>query len=97
LDISRPSLQKVYTLEYRSYWIDIHVNKTDPTTLIFQYIINYKWYIKICKIVDKTIVIGDGVEIGFHLGCFYGKCVYGLNRRYENEEKRLVGEIYMSN
>lgn len=33
---------------------------------------------RICKIADKTIIIGEMVEIGFYAKCFYDKYVYDL-------------------
>jgi hypothetical protein len=85
LDLCERSLQKLYTVEYSSSDIDLLVNKADSTTFILDDPNNQEES-KICKIVDKTIIIGDVVEIDFYPDCFYDKSVYFLNWKDENEE-----------
>jgi hypothetical protein len=72
LDIRERSLQKLHTVEYHTK--TIFVNKADLTT----FILKNNESIRICKVVEKTIIVGDVVEINFDPKCFYDKCVYGL-------------------
>jgi hypothetical protein len=74
LDLSRRSLQKLHTFEYPSRQIDIYVNKADPTT----FLLNEGEFIRIFKVFDNTIIIGERIEIDFYPACFYDKCVYTL-------------------
>jgi hypothetical protein len=75
LDIFRSSLQKLHTVEYPSYQIDIYVDKANPT----MFILNDEESMRICKIVGKTIIIGDEVDIDFIPDCFYNKRVFYVN------------------
>jgi hypothetical protein len=78
LDLYQRILKKLHTIEYSSYYINILINKTDPNTFILDDRAVRGRSTRICKIVDKTIVIGDVVDIGFHPDWFYDKCVYSL-------------------
>jgi hypothetical protein len=93
LDLCRGNLQKLHTVEYSSPYINIFVNKADPTT----FILNEGEFMQICEIVDKTIIIGEGVEITFMPSCFYDKGVYYLDWYDEDYEELDVRILYMSN
>jgi hypothetical protein len=79
LDLSRRSLQKLHTIEYPFWYNVIRVNKADLNT----FILTNGEFIRICKIVDKTIIIGDVIDIGRYPTCFYDKCVYGLGLNFK--------------
>jgi hypothetical protein len=85
LDIYRHTLRKLHTVEYPNIIIDIVVNEADPITFILNSRIIDECSTRICKIVDKTIIIGERIQIGFHPKCFYGKFVYALNWPNEDE------------
>jgi hypothetical protein len=93
-NLCRGSLQKLQTVKYPSDWIKIIVNKADPTTFILNDLNNDEQSTRICKIVDKTIIIGDVVEIGFYPYCFYNKFVYGLNWYERDEDSVEVGFLF---
>jgi hypothetical protein len=83
LDRCRGSLQKIQTIEYPIGSIKIVINKADPTT----FILSNREFSQICKIVDKTIVIGEMFELSFNPNCFYGKCLYRLEWNYNNQTR----------
>jgi hypothetical protein len=85
MDFSRNSLQYLYTVKYDSDFIEIFVNKADTSTFILQ----NEESTRICKIVDKTIVIKNAIEIDFIPEYFYNKCVYGLNWSYDKEKDSM--------
>jgi hypothetical protein len=74
LNLHEPSLQKLCRIEYRFNDVNIVVDKIDPTIFLFK----NEQYKRICKIVTKTIIIGDVIGIGFYLDYFYDKCVYSI-------------------
>lgn len=76
MDLNQHTLEKLYTERYPSGYIRIDLNKTDPTTFIL--IDFFENASKICKIVDKTIIIGEIIDILTFREGFYGKYVYSL-------------------
>jgi hypothetical protein len=94
LDLCRCSLKKLDTAES-----DIHsnviVNKADPTTFLLNDLNNEEQSLRMCKIVEKKIVIGDITEIDFYPGCFYDRCVYGLKGGNENRRFLDVRILYI--
>jgi hypothetical protein len=95
MDIYRNILQKLCTVGDPNDDSCILVDKTDSTTFILSdFNIANGWVIRICKIVNKKIIIGDLVLISVNPKCFYDRCVYALDWRYENEEQRRVKVIY---
>jgi hypothetical protein len=95
LDLSRCSLQKLHTVEYQSDNIEIVVNKADPTTFLLNDLNNEEQSLRMCKIVEKKIVIENVIKINFLLDCFYDRCVYGLKRRNEDRRFLDVRILYM--
>jgi hypothetical protein len=90
LDLHHQTLKKLHTVEYLSYYMNIFVNKADSTT----FILNDELPTQICKIIDKTIVIGDLIEIDFYPQAFYGGNIYSL-KLYDRDGRRLDVRIYM--
>jgi hypothetical protein len=91
LDLHQLTLKKLHTVDYSIGNTCIFVNKVNPTTFIF----NDGESTRICKIVDKTIIIENVIEITFNPDCFYDKFVYALNRSDENNQERAVRILYM--
>jgi hypothetical protein len=77
LDLSRDSFRKLHTIEYPYDRIEIFPNKSDPTTFILRDLNSH--VSQIYKIVDKTIIIGDAIDISLFPNYFYGKCLYTLD------------------
>jgi hypothetical protein len=90
LDLSRRSLQKLHTIEYNTDDIEIVVNKADPTAFILNHYINDERFSQNCNVVEKTIIIGDLIEIEFYPECFCDKFVYGLNCYKSDEDSKRV-------
>lgn len=63
---------------------------------IFNYRINDEWSSRICEIVDKTIIIGDVIDISFIPDFFYDKCVYSLDWYNEVNRYLEVRILYLS-
>jgi hypothetical protein len=84
-------LQKLHTVKYSTDDIQIIVDKANPTT----FLLNNEESKRICKTVDKKIIIGEIVEIDFHPACFYDKCVYFLKRENEEGENLDVRMLYL--
>jgi hypothetical protein len=87
LDIHQHILKKFHTIGYPIRNTKIVVNKTDPTT----FILDSEESTRICKIVDKTIIIDERVDIGFHPRLFYGNFVYALKLLDEYFRRLEVG------
>jgi hypothetical protein len=87
LDLSRGSLEKLYTIEYPTTNVKIIVNKANPTTFLLTRNIDNERVSRICKIAENTIINGDIVEITFTPNCFYGKCLYRLQWNNNNERQ----------
>jgi hypothetical protein len=83
LDIPRRSFQKLHTVEKPFNYFEIVVNKADPTTFLLNHDIRNRWSSRICKIVEKRIIIGEVVDFKFYSDYFYDKIVYFLKRRDE--------------
>jgi hypothetical protein len=94
LDFYEHTFQILHTVTYSSNYINIFVNKADPATFILRYPVDNDSSTRICKIVEKKIIIGDVIEIDFSLNCFYGKYIYGLKWRYEDGKAMPVKLIY---
>jgi hypothetical protein len=90
LDLYQHTLKKLHTVEYLSRNIDVIVNKADP--IIF--LLNDGYFTRICKIVEKTIIIGDRIESNFIPKCFYDKCVYRLRCYERDEDQRRVSLLF---
>jgi hypothetical protein len=89
LDFCERNLQKLHTVECPMDYIYIMINKADPTTfLLYDYIASHQTTL-ICKIVDKTIIIGDILDIDFYPHCFYGKYIYLLGWNDEDQASLL--------
>jgi hypothetical protein len=90
LNLPQRSLQKLQTIEYPCNSIRIVVDKADPTAFLLKYHTRDQWSLKICKIVDNTIIIGDVFQVGLYLDYFYDKCVYSLKDYDENGQSLKV-------
>lgn len=95
LDLSRHTLKQLHTLEYPISNIQIFVNRADTTTFLLKGVNNREFSMRICKTVDKTIIIGEMVDIGFRPKCFYDKSVYGLEWYQYREEDSLVSLFFI--
>jgi hypothetical protein len=95
VDFHHFTLKKFHTIEYPSVVREVFVDKADLTVLILEDHNNNARSMRICKIVDKTIVIGDLVEIDFYPQAFYGGNIYGL-KWCDRDGRRLDVRIYMS-
>jgi hypothetical protein len=62
------------------------VNKTDPTTFVFRHEINNELTVQICKIAEKTIIIGDVINIDFFPNCYCGRNIYSLEWVQRDEQ-----------
>jgi hypothetical protein len=86
LDLDRHSLKKLQTIIYLGD-INIVVNEADPTTFILEYFIDVEEMAsQVCKIAEKTIIVGDSVDIEFSPQAFYDKWIYGADWTNENHD-----------
>jgi hypothetical protein len=90
LDLSRCSVQKLHTVEYPTIDIEILVNNADPTTFLLTHYINNERFSRMCKIVEKKIVISDITEVKFYPDCFYDKYAYGLDWYRDEEDGEYI-------
>jgi hypothetical protein len=90
LDLSLGSLHKFHTVEYNANNIRILVNNADPTTFLLTHYINNERFSRMCKIVEKKIVISDITEIDFSPDCFYDKYAYGLDWYRDEEDGEYI-------
>jgi hypothetical protein len=82
LDFSQRNVQKLHTVEHNGRDIQIVLNKADLTTFILNN--RTESSVRICKINEKKIIIGDLIDIGFFPYSFYDKCAYSL--RWSDDE-----------
>lgn len=97
LDLQNHALKKLHTIEYHSSWIYIVVKQSDPTTFLLEDRNTRERTVRICKIVDSTIIIGDMIDIGFSPDCFYDRHIYGTKWRYDMDNYLLVRILYTFN
>jgi hypothetical protein len=99
LDLQQHTLTKIHTIEYPFDAVDIFVNKADPNTFLAQYHFNDEWIMQIGEIVEKTIIIGDVINIdlfprALFPRAFYGKYVYFLHW-YQCRGKNRTGVSFL--
>jgi hypothetical protein len=83
LDLYQHTLKKLHTVEYPTTDIQIVINKADSIT----FILNDGDFMRICKIAEEKMIIGEMFEITFNPNCFYGKYLYRLEWNDGNETR----------
>lgn len=96
LDLSQQTFKKIHTVEHRSISSKIVVDKADLTTFLLTYYIGGERVSRICKIVEKTIIIGEVVDTSVHPDSFYDKYVYFFKRYDQNGRESIVRILYLS-
>jgi uncharacterized UPF0160 family protein len=97
LNFHNQTLKMLHTIEHSSDWIDILVNKADPTMFMLNDSIDNRWSSRIYKIVENMIITCDVIETDFYPLCFYDKCAYAIKWFNEDGKDLEVGVLYMSN
>jgi hypothetical protein len=90
LDFYGVSCEKLQTIEYRCDCIEILVNKFDATDFVLRLDTNGGFLARVCKLVNKSIVVGDQIELPDYFKSYFGEFLYFIwhsNRADENWNK----------
>jgi hypothetical protein len=75
IDFRDATCEKLQTIEYNCYDLWIKVNKLDST----EFVLNLSDRgVRMCKLVEKRIVIGDPIEVPLSVRYYFDGCFYKL-------------------
>jgi hypothetical protein len=71
------------------------VNKADPTEFILEKYDDWEMSVRICKLIEKTIIIGDMININSCTYSFYDTYAYSINWLNEDGEDIEVSWLFI--
>jgi hypothetical protein len=73
LDFYTLTFKKLQTIEYTGTTLSIRVNKLDPAEFVLQLQIGNEEFMRVCKVVGTSIVIGEPVQLPCPCAYFDGR------------------------
>jgi hypothetical protein len=78
IDFYNATCKTIQTFEYTGSDLWFNVNKLDPTEFYLTLQIGDQLFTRICKLVGKSIVVGDSIEVPFVGRSYFEGCFYDL-------------------
>jgi hypothetical protein len=78
IDFRGAICEKLQTIKYTGRELWIYVNKLDPTEFYLTLKIGNQRFSRICKLVEKSIVFGNLIEVPFVSQSYSDGCFYSL-------------------
>jgi hypothetical protein len=78
LDFYGVTCTKLQTLEYRCFGVRVLVDKFDATDFVLQLETNEEYVAQICKVVEKSILVGDPIQLPCHFESYFGGFLYDI-------------------
>jgi hypothetical protein len=88
LDFYGVICEKLQTLEYRCYSVNILANKFDATEFALQLWTNQGYAARVCKMDKKSILVGDQIQLPNSFESYCGRFLYCMD--YSNKDQVKV-------
>jgi hypothetical protein len=91
LDFYGVTCKKLQTIEYDCNRVEILVNKFDATDFVLHLWTNGEYVARICKLVDKSILVGDPIQLPYGFESYFGGFLYYIGHavRTDNDWKKV--------